>query len=216
MALFCHLQGNVWNSWSRKISKQFVKKAVKRIRILWMFTHTWILEAYLETHQLDINCWWFWYKIHAQERYLIIVEDNGKMVHNENRLSGKKLWWYHVGMELSKRKVSGVIPSRLADRTEDPIPITPLFRLRQPHSTPPPPLFSFCPQHSTHSADSNSNILCRISGHRLALIPSLIMPTTDYVLRLEHEKLRCGDGMHKHTWDRPRLSPDREGASNVL
>ena len=87
----------------------------------------------------------------------------------------------------------------LAGRTEVPIPINPSFRLLRPRPTPPPPLFSFCPRHPTHSEDYNSNILCRIPGHRLALIPSLIIPTTDYVLRLEHEKLRCGDGIHKHT-----------------
>ena len=34
--------------------------------------------------------------------------------------------------------------------------------------------------------------LCMIPGHRLALIPSLIIPTTYYVLHLEHEPLRCG------------------------
>ena len=45
-----------------------------------------------------------------------------------------------------------------------------------PHALPPPPLFLFCPQHPTHSADYNSNVLCRIPGHRLALIPSLIIP----------------------------------------
>ena len=86
-----------------------------------------------------------------------------------------------------------------AGRTEVPIPINPSFRLRRPRPTPPPSLFSFCPRHSTHSADYNSNILCRIPDHQLALIPSIIIPTTDYVLRLEHEKLRCGDGIHKHT-----------------
>ena len=76
-----------------------------------------------------------------------------------------------------------------------------------------PSYHPFCPRHPTHSAGYNFNVLCRIPGHRLALILSLIIPTTDYVLYLEHEPLRCGSGINKHTQDRPRPSPDREGDS---
>ena len=35
------------------------------------------------------------------------------MVDNKNRLAREKPRWYHVGMELSKRKVGGVLPSRI-------------------------------------------------------------------------------------------------------
>ena len=97
-----------------------------------------------------------------------------------------------------------------AGRMEVPIPINPSSHLRRPisfpavltaspSSTPPPPLFLFCPRHPTHYADYHSDVLCRIPGHRLALIPSLIIPTTEYVLHLEHKPLRCEDGINKHT-----------------
>ena len=88
----------------------------------------------------------------------------------------------------------------MAGCTEVPIPISPLSHLRQhisfpffltatPSSPPPLPLFPFCPRHPNHSADYNLNVLCRIPGHPLPLIPSLIIPTTEYVLHLEHEPL---------------------------
>ena len=73
--------------------------------------------------------------------------------------------------------------------------------------------FSLCPRHPTHSLDYNSNVLFRIPGHRLALILSLIIPTTDYVIQLEHEPLRCGAGINKHIQVIPRSSPDIKGAS---
>ena len=88
-----------------------------------------------------------------------------------------------------------------------------VFEPLAPRPPPPPPLFPFCLRHPTHSADYNSNVLCRIPGHRLALIPSLIIPTTDYVLHIEHQPLQCGAGINKHTQDRPRPSPDRKGDS---
>ena len=81
-----------------------------------------------------------------------------------------------------------------AGRMEVPILINPSFRLRRPRPPPPPPLLPFCPRHPTHSADYNTNILYRIISHQLALILSLITPTTDYVLHLEHEPLRCANG----------------------
>ena len=80
-----------------------------------------------------------------------------------------------------------------------------VFEPLTPCAPPPPPLFLFCPRHPTHSADYNSNVFCRIPGHQLALIPPLIIPTTDYVLHLEHKPLQCGAGINKHTRDRPHL-----------
>ena len=83
-----------------------------------------------------------------------------------------------------------------------------------PPRAPQTPLWSpFCPRNPTHSADSNSNVLCRIPSHRLMLVLPLIISTADYVLHLEYKPLLCGDGINKNTQDRPRQSPDREGAS---
>ena len=87
------------------------------------------------------------------------------------------------------------------------------FEPYPPHAPPPPPLFPFYSRHPTHSAYYNSNVFCRIHGHQLALIPTLIIPTTYYVLHLENKPLRCGAGINKHTRDRPRPSPDSKGAS---
>ena len=88
-----------------------------------------------------------------------------------------------------------------------------VFEPLPPRAPLPPLLFPLFPRHPTPSADYNPNVLCRIPGHRLALIPSLIIPTTDYVLHLEHEPLSCGAGINKHTQDIPLTSPDSEGAS---
>ena len=88
-----------------------------------------------------------------------------------------------------------------------------VFEPLPPRAPPPSTLFPFCPRHPTHSADYNLNILCRIPGRGLTLIPPLIIPTTDYVLHLEHELIRCGAGINKHTRDRPRPPPDSKGAS---
>ena len=88
-----------------------------------------------------------------------------------------------------------------------------VFEPLPPCAPPPPPLLPLFPRHPTPSADYNLNVLCRIPGHRLALIPSLIITTTNYVLYLEHEPLRRGAGINKHIRDRPCPSPDSEGAS---
>ena len=71
----------------------------------------------------------------------------------------------------------------------------------------------FCSQNPTHSTDSNLNVLCRIPGHRLALVLPLITPTKEYVLHLDNKPIRCEAGINKHTRERPRPSPDSEGAS---
>ena len=83
-----------------------------------------------------------------------------------------------------------------------------VFEPWPPRAPPTPPWSPFCPQNPTHSTDSNSNVLCRIPGHRLTLVLPLILPTTDYVLYIEHEPLRCGAWINKHTQDRPHPSPD--------
>ena len=88
-----------------------------------------------------------------------------------------------------------------------------VFEPWTPRAPPTPPWSPFFPQNPTHSADSNSNVLCRIPGHQLALVPPLIIPTTDYVLHVQREPLRCGSGIKKHTRDRPCPSADSEGAS---
>ena len=63
-----------------------------------------------------------------------------------------------------------------------------VFEPLPPRALPPSSLFPFCLRHPTHSADYNSNVLCRIPGHRHVLIPSIITPTIDSVLCLEHEE----------------------------
>ena len=88
-----------------------------------------------------------------------------------------------------------------------------VFEPFPPRAPPPLPWSPFIPRNPTHYADSNSNVLCRIPGHRLAIVPPLIIPTTDYTLHLEHEPLRCGAGIKKHTRDIPRPSPESKGAS---
>ena len=83
-----------------------------------------------------------------------------------------------------------------------------------PPCAPPNPSWSqFCLRNPTQSADSNSNVLCRIPGQQLALVPPLITPTTDYVLHLQYEPLRCGAGINRHTQDRPCPYPDSKGDS---
>ena len=64
-----------------------------------------------------------------------------------------------------------------------------VFEPLPPRAPLPPLLFPLFPRHPTPSADYNPNVLCRIPSHQLALIPSLIITTTDYVLHLEHEPL---------------------------
>ena len=53
-----------------------------------------------------------------------------------------------------------------------------------PRAPPTLPWSPFCLRNPTHSTDFNSNVLCRIPDHRLALVLPLIIPTTGYIFHL--------------------------------